>query len=151
MRARAPSLDLALRQLLIRDDFLNGFPFKSLPDKRMASDLADILRRTPRERLDARFRSEPSASRGLAAFLRDITRAVGLDAEEVIEQMEAGWERWIQAERRGAVIVKKWDRPYDLPGGLARSYMTPLTLRMSVRYSSRCGGCSEASRPTAAM
>lgn len=125
VKARAPSLDLALRQLLIRDDLLNGFPFKSLPDKRMASDLADILRRTPRERLDARLRSEGSASRGLAAFLRDLTRAVGLDAEEGIEQMEAGWERWIEAEGRGAVIVKRWDRPYDLPGSLARSYIDP--------------------------
>ncbi|MCA1708976.1 MAG: hypothetical protein LC808_39155, partial [Actinobacteria bacterium] len=139
VKTRSPSLGASLRRLLARDEFLNSFPFNCIKDRATAGDLAEALRRTPARKLESWMVANGSPAVGLASFLRELTGAEGLDAGESLDQMEAGWAKWLEAEQRGTLVVQQWDRPYDLPSAALRSYIDPSEFTCTRRYLSASG------------
>lgn len=123
IKARKKSLNEALGHLLFRDEFLNGFPFNALKNDSLAGPLADALRRTPKERLERYLARHASSARAVSDLLRDLTREIGVDAGDLLAEMETGWARWLEAEARGLFVVEPWEGSYDLPGALQYSYI----------------------------
>jgi len=89
-------------------DKLKGFSFSSIENEEERSDL--------KERLESTNINEVNKWEDIL----NIMRSAGVNRENV-DKIEQGWSRWIIAQKKGIVIVKKWDKPinmYDTIGSL---------------------------------
>jgi hypothetical protein len=132
-RRRLPN---ALRLLLVRSgaDTLNGFPFNSIADPGSRMQLASELAATPAIVLERHFGSHEDRDipRLLADFLK---QRADPSVHEDLDRLLAGWERWIEAEQRGALQTVPWGRTFDIAQALRDRPLPPRLLRTAVGVS----------------
>lgn len=126
IRARSSRLEEALVTLLrLPDaDHLTDFVFNTISDPAARDALAEELWRTPAALLDRSLRGADRASQGVARLVRDVLRGLGF-AEELVDPLEQGWDRWIAAP---TVSVRRWDAPFDLADAVRRDPIAPSDL-----------------------
>lgn len=103
IRCRKPSIQESLRWLLVDPNNphgrLNGFPFNAIADASIRDELAASLANTTTSEYLQAVGPAQDVSSALAAFLRGRLALRGLQADEDIDRLEAGWSRWLGSEK----------------------------------------------------
>jgi hypothetical protein len=118
VRTRRSTLKESLRGFLLRDGspFLNRFPFNAIKDEAARNALADALAAFPPDEYQRRLRED--VPRDLARLLRELLERSGHEADADIDQMHAGWSKWLATEHapesNRRLKVSKWNRDLDV-------------------------------------
>lgn len=123
LRCRRPTINDSLRMLLVLDANnpvarLNGFPFNAISDAETRDALAALLSNCTTADYLPLVGAAKDVPLAITTFLRGLLSSRGLDADEDLDQMRAGWTYWIESERRlrasGDLAVSTWNAKLDL-------------------------------------
>lgn len=120
IQTRASSLDESLRQFFIRpsSDYLNPFPLYFISDADTRTWLSSELGCTSAVELTRRIHQAGSVTAGIADLLRELLHQRGGVVAQ-IDELESGWNRWIDAVRKGVIATRQWDRSLRIGDAIA--------------------------------
>jgi hypothetical protein len=128
INCRAASLQDSLAELLLRRGphagDLHGFVFKIIGDTDAANAISRQVTVTSPDELTGALAAHGPVH-GVANFLEEAARRVGVDAGTQLELARSGWDAWIAAANRGLVKQEQWDGRLDARAAVSSTYHDP--------------------------